>query len=216
MSLARLVQNFSQRRALVASPDRRAVEALSATLAKLGLEVEEATGAQACEALLSGLEPARDVLFVDGDLTGPASPFSALAGALPPAPVIGLVGAEAPSRLKALLMAGATAFLQKPVYGGAVYSALYLGVNEHARRAAQEAAIDELQTRRRQRRHVIKAVVRTMALSGLDDEAAYQILRREAMRERLGLEAYCERLVLAAGTPDDEPVAAKRLQAAAD
>ncbi len=69
MSIARLVQNFSQRRALIASRDARAIEALTGTLQKLGLGVE---GIEAGESGLdlggAGADPARDILFLDGDL----------------------------------------------------------------------------------------------------------------------------------------------------
>ena len=130
--------------------------------------------------------------------------------------MIGLVGVEAPSRLRTLVTAGATAFLPKPVYGGSVYSALYLGVNEHARRARLQADLDELEARRRLRRHVIRAVVDLMAARGIDDEAAYQIIRREAMRERLGLETYCERLALQRAGSSHVDTASPTLRAAAD
>ncbi|KTQ95877.1 hypothetical protein NS226_09345 [Aureimonas ureilytica] len=215
MSIARLVQNFSQRRALLASRDARAIEALTGTLQKLGLGVE------VLEAGESGLDlgapdadPARDILFLDGDLNLGAT--SSPEAVLPAIPVIGLVGVEAPSRLRTLVTAGATAFLPKPVYGGSVYSALYLGVNEHARRARLQADVDELEARRRQRRHVIRAVVDLMAARGIDDEAAYQIIRREAMRERLGLETYCERLALQRAGSSHVDTASPPLRAAAD
>lgn len=215
MSIARLVQNFSQRRALLASRDTRAIEALTGTLQKLGLGVE------VLEAGESGLDlggadadPARDILFLDGDLNLGAT--SSPEAVLPAIPVIGLVGVEAPSRLRTLVTAGATAFLPKPIYGGSVYSALYLGVNEHARRARLQADLDELEARRRLRRHVIRAVVDLMAARGIDDEAAYQIIRREAMRERLGLETYCERLALQRAGSSHVDTASPTLRAAAD
>ncbi|WP_192843794.1 ANTAR domain-containing response regulator [Aureimonas sp. D3] len=215
MSIARLVQNFSHRRALLASRDTRAIEALTGTLQKLGLGVE---GIEAGESGLdlggAGADPARDILFLDGDLNLGAT--SSSEAVLPAIPVIGLVGVEAPSRLRTLVTAGATAFLPKPVYGGSVYSALYLGVNEHARRARLQADVDELEARRRLRRHVIRAVVDLMAARGIDDETAYQIIRREAMRERLGLETYCERLALQRAGSSHVDTASPTLRAAAD
>lgn len=217
MSLARLVQNFSHRRALLASRDARAVEALTGTLQKLGLGVETIdVGDSGLDFGALGVDPSRDILFLDGDLNMGQGAASSPEAVLPVIPVIGLVGVEAPSRLRTLVTAGATAFLSKPVYGGSVYSALYLGVNEHIRRARLQADVDELEMRRRLRRHVIRAVVDLMAARGIDDEAAYQILRREAMRERLGLETYCERLALSRAGSAHVDTASSILQAAAD
>jgi hypothetical protein len=136
------------------------------------------------------------VLLVDGDLAAclclPVSPLAQL----PPAPVVGLVGIEAPSQLRQLMALGATAFLRKPVHHGSVYSALFLCVNEYQRRMSLERQLRELQHRRGKRRFVIKAVLDVMQRSGADDDAAYDLLRRESMRARQSLEDYCEAYVL--------------------
>ncbi len=217
MSVARLVQNFSQRRALIASGDPRAIESLTATLRKLGLCVDTLEGCEAGQKPVAFQgDPTRDILFLDGDLNAAEGGAFGYDAVLPAVPVIGLVGVEAPSRLRTLMTAGATAFLPKPIYGGSVYSALYLGVNEHARRARLQADVEELEARRRLRRHVIRAVVEIMAARNLDDEGAYQILRREAMRERLALETYCERLALSGAPPPAVDTAHLLRQAAAD
>lgn len=215
MSVVRFVQNFSQRRALIASADGRAVEALSTTLGKLGLLVELLGGDRA-DAPLCGLDGGRDVLFLDGDLQAPPVVPTGPLAELPLLPVVGLVGVEAPSRLRALMLGGATAFLPKPVYGGSVYSVLYLAVNEHARKLALGTAVEELESRRRLRRFVVKAIMMTIAQEGIDDEAAFQSLRRQAMRARLGLEAYCEQLVRDRTGADLDNPAASRSRAAAD
>lgn len=215
MSVGRFVQNFSQRRALIASIDARAIEALSATLGKLGLHVE-VLGGDTLDPALSGLDASHDILFLDGDLHAPPVPAPGLGADMPAAPVVGLVGVEAPGRLRALMQAGATAFLPKPVYGGSVYSALYLSVNEHARKAALHSALDELEQRRRQRRYVVKAILMAVAERSVDDETAFQMLRREAMRCRLSLEAHCEQIVRERTIPDLDNPAASLSRAAAD
>lgn len=217
MSVTRLVQNFSQRRAVIASCDRRTIDALTMTLQKLGVCVDILKGCEAGQKPMAFEgDPAREVLFLDGDMNVANGGAFGSDTALSAVPVIGLVGVEAPSRLRTLLTAGATAFLSKPIYGGSVYSALYLGINEHARRARLQADVDELEARRRLRRHVIRAVVNVMAAHGVNDEAAYQILRREAMRERLALETYCERLVLSGAPPSAVDTASPLRQAVAD
>jgi AmiR/NasT family two-component response regulator len=196
MSRYRFVQNFSQRRALVVTSDARACETLMSTLMKLGLAVHQCNAdANNILALLPGLQATQDVLLIDGDLNC-LQDLLANPGFAPPAvPVIGIVGVEAPSRLRALMQVGAAAFLPKPVHGSAVFSSLYLAVNEFEQKAALQRSIDALEERRRARRHVIRAVTLTMRADGIDDEAAFAQLRRESMRARMSLEDYCESFV---------------------
>jgi AmiR/NasT family two-component response regulator len=203
MSLLRLTQNFCQRRALFVSRDERGTASLPSTLQKLGLSVEIVPPACDAKAALQDLSAGNDVVFVDGDLGEPLS----FTGDLPPCPVVGLVGAEAPSRLRGLMQAGATAFLSKPVYGGAVFSALYLAVNEFDRKAALHALLREHEHRRSLRRHVIKAVTLVMRDHDLDDEGAFALLRKQSMSARVSLETYCQYVVQRSATePRPDPV----------
>ena len=191
MIAPRLLQNFRGNRALVVVAARSMVESLEPTLGKLGLSVDYPALVDG-KANLSAydLQPERDILFVDGDLASPLDPCPA--SMLPFVPIIGLVGVEAPSRLKALMMLGATAFLRKPVHAGAVYSALFVGINEFLRRRYLEARLEEHERRRHARRSVVKAILRLMQAKGLDDEEAYRQLRRDSMASRQTLEAFCE------------------------
>ena len=114
---------------------------------------------------------------------------------LPPAPIIGLLGVSAPSRLKALMRAGATSFLRKPIHGAAVYPALFIGVNEYRRHRHLETLLEDQGRRRRGRRDVVKAIIRTMSEYGIDDDEAYDLLRRRSMTLRQTMEDLCEDLV---------------------
>lgn len=206
----RFIQNFANRRALVISRDGRALEALDQTLLKLGVSVSYVplSGNRAAIGV-EDLDPERDVLFVDCDLIDPFElPVSPVSGTAV-VPIIALVGIEAPSRLRSLYQQGATAILRKPVHSAIVYSALVLGVNTYQRLQQMETSIELQEQRRRQRRAVIKAIVRIMRLHGVDDDEAYRLLRRESMRSRLSVEAYSERLLGQAnekseGDPDPE------------
>jgi AmiR/NasT family two-component response regulator len=199
----RLLQNFSGYRAHLVVAQPSAADPLADVLARLGLTPEVAPLADGCvELALEAMRPERDVLFVDGDI---AQPFGGGAGpaATLALPVIGLVGVEAPSRLKALMSLGATALLRKPVHGGTVYSALVLGINGFFRRRHLENRVAELESRRSGRRFVIKAVLWLMRERGLDDEAAFEALRREAMRTQTTVEETCERLLRTAAATDE-------------
>ncbi|MCK0197168.1 ANTAR domain-containing protein [Ancylobacter sp. 6x-1] len=193
MTAPRLLQNFNGGRAFIVTANLPAVEALEATLGKLGVTASypALVGGRA-QIEMAGLQSERDILFIDGDLDNPVALENEATFRLPPVPVIGLVGVEAPSRLKQLIQLGATSFLRKPVQGAAVYTALFLGINQFLLRGDLEDRLDDMDRRRRGRRAVVKAIIARMKQSALDDDAAYDSLRREAMRARQSLEDYCE------------------------
>jgi len=204
MMAPRLLQNFNGGRALVVTANRSAVEALDMTLAKLGVAAEypEIVEMRA-EIDFATLNPERDILFIDGDLDVGVATEPDEVSRLPLVPVIGLVGVETPGRLKNLINLGATAFLRKPVHGAAVYTALFLGINQFLLRSDMHGRLEEMERRRRGRRSVVKAIVALMTDAGVDDDEAYNRLRRESMRSRQTLEDYCEEyLVSRAKTPN--------------
>jgi AmiR/NasT family two-component response regulator len=201
---SRLLQNFRGGRALVVAARSGWETTLETTLAKLGVSTEypEIVGGRA-QIDINALQPERDILFVDGDLEGAVASNVNPASRLPPVPVIGLVGVEAPSRLKALVNLGATSFLRKPVHGGAVYTSLFMGINQFLLRSEMQERLQDLEERRRGRRAVLHAVIQRMRESGLDEDAAYSQLRRESMRARQNLELYCEEFLSRRAKPPD-------------
>ncbi|MDQ1081668.1 ANTAR domain-containing response regulator [Pseudoroseomonas cervicalis] len=186
-----LLQNFRGLRALLLSPAPEPGEAtrmLEPSLQRLGVELTRCAEAAA----LPPAQPQRDLLILDGDddlatLLAPL-PASWLASL----PILGLVGVEAPGRLRGLMQAGATAFLRKPVHGASVYAALFMGINAHRARQHSAALLAAHERRRRGRPALIRATLRVMQLHGLDDDAAYDLLRRAAMRARMSIEEYSE------------------------
>jgi len=202
---SRLLQNFKGGRALVVI-GRGREGALESTLAKLGVATEypDIVGGRA-QIDAGSLQPEGDILFVDGDLEGAVAIEVNPVSRLPPVPVIGLVGVEAPSRLKALVNLGATAFLRKPVHGGAVYTSLFMGINQFLLRSDMYARVQDLEGRRRGRRAIIRAVILLMQENGLDEESAYSQLRRASMRARQNLELYCEEFLSRRANPPDIP-----------
>ena len=191
MTEFRPIQNFVGYKALIVTEAASAVVQLEASLTKLGLAVVypaiDSGSLRLGEELLTGEQT---ILFIDADMNV-AVETAGEDGALQ-MPVIGLIGAEAPSRLKSILRLGATATLRKPVYGGSVYSALFMGVNGFRQRRALIVQLQEQERRRHGRRLVMKAVVSVMQAANCDEDAAYNRLRREAMRQRISIEEYCE------------------------
>jgi len=208
----RPVQNFKGSRALVVIDRAGRESALEGTLAKLGVACEypEIAGGRA-QIDPKSLQSDRDILIIDGDLGDVLAIEVNPASRLPPVPVIGLVGVEAPSRLKALVNLGATAFLRKPVHGGSVYSSLFMGVNQFMLRAEAHERLQDLEIRRRGRRAVLRAVIQLMRETGLDDDSAYSQLRRESMCARQNLELYCEDFLRRRARPPDASVRASGL-----
>lgn len=192
----RLLQNFNGNRALVVTDRASAMDTLVTALERLGVAVAAGNIVGSVGDIdLTTLSAERDVIFIDGDMgDGAALPLTPV-GQLPPAPVIGVIGVTAPSRLKALMRAGATSFLRKPIHASAVYPALFVGVNEYRRHRHLEALLEDQERRRRGRRDVVKAIIRVMALHGLDDDGAYDLLRRRCMAARQTMEEYCSALV---------------------
>lgn len=208
MKQARFVQNFRGARALICAATSPSVMTLEATLPRLALQPEMVMVQPGQLVALPDVQPG-DILLLDGDLVLPECWTDADGAEIPaPCPVVGLVGSEAPSRLRALAQLGAKAFLPKPVHGGAIYSALFLAVNEYRLLGQMQGALSDLNDRRRKRAHVLRAVVHLVQTQGLDADAAYDQLRREAMQVRQSVETYCQSLHptrdAAHGTPPND------------
>lgn len=200
MSEPRIIQNFIGYRATIATEQPAAVDQLEDMLAKLGISC-------AIAGIADGklqIDPGdKDVLFIDSDLnvaveTGVLEPSRCL-------PVIGIIGVEAPSRLRSLMQLGATATLRKPVHRATVYSALFVGINEFRRRRYLADRLEEHERRRLLRKSLVKAVLMVMQRSGIDHAAAYDHLRRESMRSRQSIEEFCASFIQANGPELDEP-----------
>ncbi|MCK0207067.1 ANTAR domain-containing protein [Starkeya koreensis] len=202
----RLLQNFNGGRAYIVTSNLTAVEALQTTLGKLGVTsiCPPLTDGRA-ELDIGAMQAERDILFIDGDLDNPVALDTDAGSRQPPVPIIGLVGVEAPSRLKQLVNLGATAFLRKPVQGAAVYTALFLGINQFLLRGDLRSRLDDMDRRRRGRRAVVKAIIARMHDAGVDDDEAYEWLRRESMRSRQVLEDFCEAFMKARAEALDKP-----------
>jgi AmiR/NasT family two-component response regulator len=192
MTAQRFIQNFRQSRGILWAGADLPTDTLEKMLSKLGVAL-----ARIEDVDITALDHNRDILFIDGDQFLHPGLLLPVGSSLPPAPAIGIVGVEAPSRLKLLTEVGVTAFLRKPIHAAAIYSALFLGVNNYHRMRAMELRLAEHDRRRHGRRFIIKAVVALVQTHGLTDDEAYAQLRRESMRQRVGIEHYCAAILAA-------------------
>ena len=188
----RLRQNFSGMRATILQAADRNRTVLMETLTKLGLEVSPVDPAAEPNALKAALTRA-DIVFFDADIReAPQLPSGV---DLAPMPLVVIIGLETPSRLQHAFELGPSAILHKPVRSSGVYSALFFAVNEHGRRAEALARLKGLEDRRGARRYVHKALLHLMRERDLDDEAAYALLRKESMRQRVSVEELAMRML---------------------
>jgi AmiR/NasT family two-component response regulator len=189
MTTQRLIQNFRRARGLLWAGSDFNADGLERSLMRLGVSLTRVESIAS-----SALDPDRDIVFLDADQqVNPSVLFRADTN-MTAAPVIGIVGVEAPSRLRLLAEAGATAILRKPIASGTVYSALFLGVNNYRRMESAETRLAIVSRKQRGRRYLIKAIIALIKERNVGDDEAYASLRREAMRRRLDLEEFCEAL----------------------
>ena len=174
--------NFRGMRALVLLGDDSNRFALASVLGKLGLEVRLLDPNDAHVATALG---ECDVVLLDADVN---LEMLAEPDALPDVPCIALIGIETPSQLTRVVRQGCISHILKPVRSSGVFTALLLAVNEHEKRRkiAREMAV--LRQRLAGRREVMAAVLTLMVAEGLDQDAAYERLRVDAMNRRMPIE----------------------------
>jgi AmiR/NasT family two-component response regulator len=175
--------NFRGWRVVVLHREDAGMQRLARQLERFGVTAEFAWPR------LERLDPAVKAAFFDGD-NGYDGLFPWPAGQ-PPVPLIALMRSEAPGRLEWVMAQGISSHLIKPVQSSGVYSALVLASHSFAQAREQEARIEALQKRLRQRPEVIRAVLTVMRLGGLDEDKAFAFLRAAAMERRLTVEAFC-------------------------
>ncbi len=179
--------NFRGARAWVALPADNNREVLVRTLERLGLIVTERDpdGTD----FVAGVQ---NVVFVDAD-----HDFIVLDSDIPH---IALIGMEAPSRLARVVRHRAASVLMKPVRPTGVFTALFLGFNEHAIRQRELLERENLSRRAEGRRVVVKAILKIMKDNDLTDDEAYREMRLASMANRISIEEFAAEVV-AASTP---------------
>ncbi len=176
-----ITTNFRGLSALVVHGDDVNRETLVSVLGRLGLN----STVLAPDALpQDGLPPCDVLLFdADEDVLGPCP-----VGPGVDVPTVALIGHEAPSRLARVVGLRCDSHILKPIRTTGVFTALLLAVNGHRRRLRIERNLDVLRQRLSGRREVMKAVLRLMEVSGIDEDTAYERLRQEAMNRRVPIE----------------------------
>lgn len=187
--MTKIKSNFRGLRALVLQSDSGGTDRLTGILERLGLVVLVANPQGLSRSEDAGLPPCDLVLF-DADEEIDATLLDPFAGAVP---MIALIGNEAPSRLARVVRFGCHSHILKPIRSMGVYSALILATNGHERHEASRREMEALRQRLAGRRLVMKAVLKRMTADGVDEDVAYEELRRRAMELRISLEEAARR-----------------------
>jgi len=186
--------NFRGQSALLFMDDVRDRDTLAFGLGRLGLQIQAAAPDHFSSALVDG----HHLMFIDGDNGG--EPYWS-EDARPDIPVIALIGSEAPSRLARLIQHGCDSHVVKPVRSSGVYSALLLAVHAHHRRRQIKQEMGTLRQRIAGRRLVMQVILEQMRTEGIDETAAYQALRLEAMNARVPMEEVARRRLAGSDPP---------------
>lgn len=188
----RIKSNFRGYRAFLVGLDDANAEHLAVILTRLGLLVEVAD----LKAPSAGSAKSSAVVFFDADEEPETPRIPENCGALAS---IAVIGNEAPSRLARVVSCGCDSHIVKPIRSTGVYTALVLAVNGRDRVLRAEAEAQLLQQRLAARRVVTKAVVALVQQMNLDDQQAYEYLRKEAMDRRISIEQMARDYLLASG-----------------
>ena len=183
------------RRALVVMRDERDISILRRQLGRLGMFVAERDPDES-----SPPEDPVDVVVLDADSI-PIKSDHVMAWRVN-APVVALIGTEAPSRLKWLLDLQPASFLIKPLRSAGLYTALVVAFDTAQRRLEEAAHIERLEDRIRSRRVVFAAVLHVMRSHALAEEDAFNLIRQTAMRYRTTIEQLCADIIAGGGMPN--------------
>ncbi|MFY1664074.1 ANTAR domain-containing response regulator [Pseudomonas sp. Pseu.R1] len=175
--------NLRDHRVLILHKQDRDYEVLSGQLVRLGLNIIVPIEGQ--DVPWSDV----DVCFFDANQAHKNTfPW---ADGEPQVPLIAMFSAETPERIHWSLTQRVCAFLVKPVRSSGTFLALQQAIYEFSARKLASAELDTLQERVKAKRIVVKAVVKLMAQANIDEDDAYDQLRKLSMTHQLSMEEMC-------------------------
>lgn len=111
-----------------------------------------------------------------------------------PIPLIAIIGSETPGRLAWAISQNPSAYLITPIGSKGVFQALVTAFHNHNDRTDLQREVADLRERLRCRPLVVHTILRIMSVLGIDDDAAFHVIRDESMRRRISVEACCHEL----------------------
>lgn len=128
----------------------------------------------------------QQLLFFDGDNSALFHPTDRLPW--PALPKIALTAVETPSRLQWIAEQRIDSYVRKPVRFDGVMTAITLALDTAARISHLETQLKRQEERLRARKFLFSAQLYVMREMSLDDDAAYNLLRRTAMAQHMTVE----------------------------
>jgi response regulator NasT len=189
MSPARPTPSFDGWRAVIMHRPHANVDALIAQCARIGIEAIQ-VWPELKELTAIG---EFHVILVDADM-GYDGQFPWRAGEAP-APLIALIGSEAPGRIAWAISQRADAHLLKPIGSAGLYSTLVIASQTFARRRAMACEIASLNGRLAMRETLAQATALLMLAHNCSARDAYHRLRLMAMAERQTIEVVADRML---------------------
>ena len=180
--MTRIKTNFRGQKALLMHFEQSAGERLREILERLGLSIMHCQPNKSEEFQ----EIECDLVLFDADEDFDATALEYLGERVP---VVAVVGNEAPSRLARVHRCHCNSHILKPIRNTGVYTAVLLATNGHEQQRQAHREVAAVRQRLAGRRVVMKAVLKQMTLCGIDEDAAYGLLRRSAMERRIPIEA---------------------------
>ncbi len=110
-------------------------------------------------------------------------------------PIIAVVNYENPTIIEAVLRLKATAVVASPVKSFGLLTSVVLARNLAEERCAQEKYIGKLEQRLNGLRKIAKAKQILMSTRGLSEEAAYKVIRDQAMAKRVTTEEIADAVI---------------------
>lgn len=185
----RILDELRRARVLMIHPEDEDGVLLRSHLRRLGCEVATAWPVPAV--LPEGI----DTLFVSLDDTRVAE-ISALVGDRDIA-IIAIVTYESPTTLTAIWEINAHGVMSKPLRPLGILTQFTLAHFRHCTEARLEAKVKKLEETLKGRRLVDRAIRVLIDMQGMQEDAAYRLLRDQATAERVPIAAIAEEIVAA-------------------
>ncbi|RYB05230.1 ANTAR domain-containing response regulator [Lichenibacterium ramalinae] len=185
----RILDDLRRARVLVVHPRDEDGTLLLDHLRRLGCGVEAAWPSP------TTLPPGVDTVFALLDDGAADRMLPALEAAAPA--VVAIVTYESPTALKSIVDVNAHGVITKPLRLAGVLTQFALARYRHGYEGRLDAKIRKLEDTMKGRRVVEKATRMLMGSNGLDEEAAYRMIRDRATAKRMTMAAVAESLVAA-------------------
>lgn len=189
---SRIMQDLRRARVLVVHPRDEDGDTLVAHLKRLGCEV------RATWPMPSVLPPDVDTLFLHVEEVQTEHALQIIEQQQPA--IIAIVTYESPTILQAIIDLNAHGVVSKPLRPLGILTQFALARYRQSYEKRQAGKVQKLEDTLKGRRLVDRAVAALQTMNGLDEEAAYKLLRDQATAKRVPMATVAESIIAAQET----------------